>query len=118
MKPVSKLGTLIHSEIVSVYVGLNIALVNLSVLGVSWLTDARIKSIIAIGDVLFGAVVRALVTPTTLSPVVPAEPPHEGTDIPADTFGLVGAVGGSWSPPPTPPVAVESGGVPSRAANP
>lgn len=63
-----KLGTLIHAEIVSAYVGLNIVLVNLSVLGVHWLTDSRIKAIIAIGDVLFGAVVRALVTPTPLTP--------------------------------------------------
>lgn len=74
----SKLAALLHSEIVSLYVGLNIILLNLHVLGVTWLTDVRIKAIIAIADVAVGAVVRALVTPTAVRQIPPtARPPLE-----------------------------------------
>lgn len=52
---------------------------------------------------------------STPAPAPVADLPHEGTGVPTDTVALLPSIaGGNWSSP----VAVESGGVPSRAANP
>lgn len=73
----SKLGALLHSEVVGIYSGLNSVLGALVVLNVVTLTPDQIAAALVIANVVIGPIVRGLVTPTTVRQIAKVPPPAE-----------------------------------------
>lgn len=76
MNPISKVGSLLHSEIVALYTGANVILAQLVILNVIHLTPDKIAAWVSIIGVTLGPIVRAQVTPTTN-----ASPPPLATTV-------------------------------------
>lgn len=80
----SKLGALLHSEIVQVYGSFNAILGALVVLNVVTLTPDQIAALLVILNAVLAPIVRGLVTPTAVRAAAVTVPPVIMHDSPPD----------------------------------